>query len=845
MNRMNIRTKNVLFPVSDQLYGLFAEDINRAGDGGLYPEMIRNRSFEDSLPPDGCTVDDKKEIFITRNGWPGIFMNGEGLPAWRDSVPETAIPGWYGENVEMQLDLEDPLNENRKAALIADFAQDGRLYNIGYKGIPVRPDTGFNFHMFARASKKMIVTVSLQGQDGQVYSQGSMHVTTAESYEKYSVSMIAEGHDDQAVLVLKTNEPGALHLAFTSLLPAETFKCHGLRKDLGEMLAGLSPSFLRFPGGCIVEGFSEETAMRFPNTIGPAWERPGHQLMWYYRTTNGLGFHEYLQLCADLKVDAMYVCNCGMSCQGRGPEYFDGDTVDAMLQEALDAIEYALGNEESVFGAKRIEAGHLKPFPLKYIEIGNENFGPEYRERYLRFYEVIKENYPDLVLIANEHTEKHGLPADVVDEHFYNSADFFIGQVNRFDHYDRGGPKIFVGEYAVNSGEWAGTMAGAAAEAMFLTGIERNQDIVTMTAYAPLMQNISYAAWPTNLIVFDNHQVFGIPSYHMLALMAANRGKDVVELSAQFDQEYPRPYGVPGILAEKPGLKFKNARLNGQPVTVSREIYGTCEADGHAYKTKVKRREQRLSFEGCSKWANELEAFQNQQRESAGLPDFEEMTFLTFGEQDSTSCVFEIDLKFKDDNPVMLSIWNHRPVRAGEKTRPDDDNWSMHSVRRELWTIRDGVSRTEDKRYSRRPGQDDHDMLSGTPVEIDYRKYNTYKIICRDNGYDCYINDILIDRKDLPQQPALSAVATTDDDQVIIKLVNGSAQEKTVEIKLDCMVEREGEAEVLTADSPQAVNSMENKECVTAVTVPLPNIGQQFTYTALPSSVNVLKLKKH
>ncbi len=271
-------------------------------------------------------------------------------------------------------------------------------------------------------------------------------------YIRYDAVLVSTVTTSDARLVLSSEEGGELKLGFISLMPADTFNGHGLRRDIVEKLRDMHPTFLRFPGGCIVEGITPDTAMRFHNVIGPVWERPGHLLMWHYRTYNGIGYHEYLQLCEDIGMEPLYVFNCGMTCQARCEVYFEGEELQAMIQDTLDAIEYAVGPADSEMGRLRAAAGHPEPFRMNYVEIGNENHGAGYEERYMLCYNAIRERYPWMKFVANTHVEEHGLPADIVDEHYYATAEFFAENIHIYDSYDRNGPGVFLGEFAVLRG---------------------------------------------------------------------------------------------------------------------------------------------------------------------------------------------------------------------------------------------------------------------------------------------------------------------------------------------------------------------------------------------------------
>ena len=528
MSKLKIKTKERRFETARDLYGIFFEDINRAGDGGLYPEMLRNRSFEDSVLPEGYIQQEDGIHVKTVSGWLDEFCNGEGLCRWvkGNNISETEIPAWYTHNAKMELELTDTLNEHRDAALRMQFEKDGSLTNTGYCGISVKAGESYSLYLFAKAKEEIGLDVAIEYQ-GKVLAGNSL-VVSGQEYTRYDMKLTAAEDCHEAQLTISCKEGGEILLGFISLMPDNTYMGHGLRTDLVEKLKGMSPKFMRFPGGCIVEGTTPSTAMRFRDTVGPAWERPSKLFVWHYRSTLGLGFHEYLQLCEDLGMEPMYVCNCGMTCQGRKSVLLEGEALDEMVQDTLDAIEYAIGSKESKWGRLRASMGHPEPFKMTYLEIGNENWGPDYEKRYNMIYKKVKELYPQIKTIANEHVEKNGCPAECVDEHFYNTTEFFAECVNYYDDYDRKGPKIFVGEVAVNEGNYMGQLYAALGEAAFLMGIEKNQDIVTLASYAPLFENVNYRAWYPNLIRFNNHQSLGIPTYYVWKMFGQNRGEYVV-----------------------------------------------------------------------------------------------------------------------------------------------------------------------------------------------------------------------------------------------------------------------------------------------------------------------------
>ena len=638
MSKLKIKTKERRFETARDLYGIFFEDINRAGDGGLYPEMLRNRSFEDSVLPEGYIQQEDGIHVKTVSGWLDEFCNGEGLCRWvkGNNIPETEIPAWYTHNAKMELELTDTLNEHRDAALRMQFEKDGSLTNTGYCGISVKAGESYSLYLFAKAKEEIGLDVAIEYQ-GKVLTGNSL-VVSGQEYTRYDMKLTAAEDCHEAQLTISCKEGGEVLLGFISLMPDNTYMGHGLRTDLVEKLKGMSPKFMRFPGGCIVEGTTPSTAMRFRDTVGPAWERPSKLFVWHYRSTLGLGFHEYLQLCEDLGMEPLYVCNCGMTCQGRKSVLLEGEALDEMVQDTLDAIEYAIGSKESKWGRLRASMGHPEPFKMTYLEIGNENWGPDYEKRYNMIYKKVKELYPQIKTIANEHVEKNGCPAECVDEHFYNTTEFFAERVNYYDDYDRKGPKIFVGEVAVNEGNYMGQLYAALGEAAFLMGIEKNQDIVTLASYAPLFENVNYRAWYPNLIRFNNHQSLGIPTYYVWKMFGQNRGEYVVRSEDEGGRVYRPRTGMASLKSNKE-LRFRNPIWNGEEAKITHELMGHVQDTEDGHLLQLPDEEQKKEFHSILEWADETKSF------------------VVFGEEDQTYGRFETDIFVEENAYFELGIF--------------------------------------------------------------------------------------------------------------------------------------------------------------------------------------------
>ncbi len=823
MSKLTIRTGQKRFPVSKNLYGIFFEDINRAGDGGLYPEMIRNRSFEDSIEPSDCFTEEDGYALVTREGWRDEFNHGEGLSRWirKNETPYTPVPAWYADRAEFTLERKDTLNEKRKAALDVVFQPDGRICNTGYCGLAVKNGGKYSLNLFAKAEEETEIEVSVE-EGSDCFGRMEFHLPAQPDeggYVRYQGSFVSNGDSRKARLVICCPQGGRVRLGFVSLMPEDTYMGHGLRKDLVEKLAALKPRFLRFPGGCIVEGFSPETAMRFRNIVGPVWERPSHQLMWHYRTTNGLGFHEYLQLCEDLDMEPLYVFNCGMTCQGRCPVFFEGEELQDMIQDTLDALEYALGPADSKWGSLRAAMGHPEPFRMNYMEIGNENSGPEYEKRYLMCYEAIRSRYPHIRFVANTHVEQNGLPVDIVDEHYYSTAEYFAEHLHFYDRYDRKGPHIFLGELAVVRG-WVGQLYAALGEAAFLIGMERNQDIVELASYAPLLENVDYNAWYPNLIRFNNRTSFTIPTYYVWKMFGNHRGDVVVESEEETRTLYRPVKGMASLIGPA-GLRYRNPSWNGEQVGISHELMGRVEATEEGFVVKAADEEQR--------------------EEASRLHRVDpERTFVVFGEEDVTRGRFEIEIFAEEGRPITLGVYSSRmpkEVYMSDETHPPKE-WNVTNVKPFLWKIEEGVSTFQEPAFPEAV-----DLDAEKEAKLVYGSFNQFSYEVDGECMKLYLNGELLHEVSVPSFQSLASVVCESKEEVVIKAVNLAPEEDEVEICLDCRVEDAYEAIVLAGEQ-QAENSFEEPEKVCDQSFRFTGASEHFIYRAPAYSVSVLRLRK-
>ncbi len=511
--------------IQPTMWGVFFEDINFAADGGIYAELVKNRSFEFSMP---------------LMGWHQIRQNGEGR----------ALPTFYS-----------PQNDRnpRFLRLVID-AEKGSygLSNEGFRGMGVRQGVKYILSLNAKVAEgsSITMTVRILGQTGKALWVTGMGGLTTE-WQRHSAVLSPVATDPKATLQILFSGKGTIDLDLVSLFPEDTWKGRpgGLRSDLVQMIADLNPGFIRFPGGCIVEGRDITNRYQWKYTVGPVQERKLIINRWNMEMRNrqapdyfqsfGLGFFEYFQLAEDIGAEPLPILNCGMSCQFNAAETVPLEDLDPYVQDALDLIEFANGDVSTVWGRLRESMGHPAPFNLKFIGIGNEQWDEQYFERYEIFEKTLKEKNPEIKIISGSGPSASGkmfdyawsklktLKPDLIDEHYYMPPDWFFKNAGRYDNYDRKGIMVFAGEYAAHgkeaeASESRNTWYSALAEAAFMTGLERNADVVNMASYAPLLAHVEAWQWRPDLIWFDNLISIGTPNYYVQKLFSNHRGTHVI-----------------------------------------------------------------------------------------------------------------------------------------------------------------------------------------------------------------------------------------------------------------------------------------------------------------------------
>ncbi len=570
--------------ISDELIGIFFEDISSSADGGLYAELIQNGSFEYSP--------------AERDGW------GAGT-AWKQVRPGHSLG-------TMQVRMDQPLNANNPTYMRLHTERTKEYYdykgwkgygleNTGFDGISVKAGEKYDFSMFLRniSGAKQVRVVLVEAQEGwpprdpKLLAEATFDVS-ATSWKKYEAVLTADATSTKATLQILVLTTGDLDIDQVSLMPQDTYKGHGLRKDLAQALADLHPKFMRFPGGCVVHGGGDGfwDTYRWKTTIGPKEQRKGLKNTWGYHQSMGLGYYEYFQFCEDLGMEPLPILPCGVSCQGtnggwgmyptQAQDACPMEDMEEWANEALDLIAWANGDPATNKWAKmRADAGHPKPFGLKYLGLGNEEkISPEFEERFKYIYNKVREKYPEIVIVGTAGPGSHPGNADlengwrladevgmpIIDEHYYEPNKYFLSS-RQYDYYPRDRKtKVYLGEYAAKDKK----LIDALAEGLYLLHVERNGDIVAMTSYAPLFAKKTNTNWNPDLIYFDNERPYLTCSYYVQQLFGQSSGQYYYGDCVKIDDpdEAPRWDNLP--------KDEKSGYLQGQSVVLNvktRKLY--------------------------------------------------------------------------------------------------------------------------------------------------------------------------------------------------------------------------------------------------------------------------------
>lgn len=780
-------------PVNTELYGITLEEINHALEGGLYAELIRNRSFEECVPPLNCPYDASRNVLITPNGWAIPFMRADSVPGWR---PLSGGSYFWPDSKELIND------KNHRSLLVSVSASGasgkGGVVAEGYKGIPIRKGDQYDFSFYLKGATVTPKTIRVSLSDSTATSVWSDVFTISYSpdWRRYRHTFTATEDSDAATLIISADSSTVFWLDMVSLFPQKTWqqRPNGLRPDLVEMLADLNPRFVRFPGGSFVEGYTAGTYPLWKETVGNIMERKSFWNIWGYGSTSGMGYHEFLQLCEDLKAEPVYVINAGITSQSRRPRYEDITAMDKLVQEALDAIAYANEPTDSIFGSMRAKNGHAGSFNLKYIEIGSENYGQEYAKRFNLFKEAIHAVHPDITVISSS-----SLPGrtrnEWADTHFYAGESFFISNYNRYEgnRFSRRPPVAFIGEFSLVDEKWQGTLRAAIGEACFLIGAENSQDIVKRVAYAPMLGNMNYPFQRYPAISFDNSRIVASPSYYLLRMFANNRGEEVLKTDVKTYLKPQVTFGRPGIEMFDNSYEIRNAKIDDKLIQDVSILSGGWKVDNGNLISEPNR------------WNY----------------------FLT-GESVAYNYTFSADIKrTKGSGSVLFRIRDN----GLEGEQSDYIGMKIGSGICEFYRQAGGVKDT---------------LKAPISFPFESNRWYSVRVVCKNETIQCYVNNQLIHEVVTSSLPSLVSVATLDRTTrtLLLKVVNTTLHEEKTELEIKG-VNLKNEAEIVQlCGLPESRNTFQQPDVVIPETKTISfSLGGPMIYNFPPNSITILKLK--
>ncbi len=641
------------------LFGIFFEDLNHAADGGLYAELVQNRSFE-FAPIDN----------------PGYH----GLTAWEKIERD-------GE-ARLLIETGKPVSNKNPHYLAVDVIFPGKdvgVQNLGFNtGIPLEKGAAYYFTCYAKREQdpEQPVRVSLRNKEGEEYA--SREIFLSQEWTKYELELTAPCTDHSGRLALTVQGRGKVYFDFVSLFPKDTFKGrkNGMRKDIAEKLAQLKPKFMRFPGGCLVHDGSldadvRDSQYRWKNTIGPLEDRPARRSNWGYNQTLGLGFFEYFQFCEDIGAKPIPVLPAGYD-----PHHHRAAPMDKLkpwIDDALDLIEFAGGDSSTPWGRKRIELGHEEPFQLEYMGIGNEEVGEDFFERYAVIHKAVKERYPGIKIINTSGPFAAGGEydrgwrsarenrSDLVDEHYYCAPEWFLANHHRYDSFLKEDPKVFLGEYA----SWGNTFYNALVEASYMTGLERNAKAVALACYAPMLCNADYVNWRPDLIWFNNHQVYGTANYYVQKLFMHHQGDRLLEISAEEVPENIMITGEPDRISGKIVLESNQSVMECYDISITNEDTGEIQSLGSC--TLDKDQAKVLADISCNNYTVRLRA-----EKKEGLKGFR----INFGRKDDKNkCIWELGGWQNQDNIIGENIGGRNSVLSQYQFSMEQDREYLYELR--------------------------------------------------------------------------------------------------------------------------------------------------------------------
>lgn len=803
--------------INSHLYGIFLEEINHGVDGGLYAELVRNRAFEDSHSPEGYEL--RNGRWVDAQGFDSGFSR---YGYTTDGVPFWSLVQADGAKGAMTLDKTGGITKESCYCVSLDIEDNAGgsgsvgIANEGFFGIGVHAGRTYKLSLYARGEKGFAgpLNVYLENAEGTRCSEVLSFESIPGEWKQFQGTLKAEKTGGKGRLVIASSAVGRVKLDFVSLFPSETWRRqeNGLRPDLAQMIADLKPGFVRFPGGCVVEGGTVETAYNWKLTVGPLESRQERWGPWNYRRTQGMGLYEYLRFCEDLGAEPLWVGFVGQTCIFRQREHVPMEDMGWVRDGFLDIVDYANGPVSGKWGGMRAAAGHPEPFGLKYIEIGNENAGPEYGERYRYVHEAMKAKHPDLKYLADLSWTSRGslgdAQYDIEDRHYYQSPQWFSSRFHEYDDRDRSLPPLYLGEVAVTSGEAGplrGNLLAALSEGIFLMGCERNADTVSMVSYAPLLGHVEGRTELTNapppwhaMIYFDGTGSFGTASYYLWKLFGTNRPDYNVQTEVRFPNAGEKKItGSVGVGTWGTSAEFKDIRVekDGRVLYESDFAAGT---DGWDEKS--------------GRWSVQEGAYR-QERTRNGLS--------VIGDE-----------SWSDYTLTMKA----RKLRGGEGflvvfgAQGDNEYW---------WNV-GGWGNS-----SACIEQDQMQICRPAPFQVEEGRWYDVKVVLEGNHISCYLDGKLINEAEAPERTDLYVVAGCDETNgdVVIKAINtGEVQSARLRLNGAAPNRSTVSVTVLTSGRLSDNNSLDDPTKVVPKERIIDITGSEFDYEFPAASMSVLRI---
>jgi alpha-L-arabinofuranosidase len=797
--------------VAPSLYGIFLEEISNSGDGGLYAELIQNRAFEDAKIPIGCHVENGRLIPPRTDHY---WTPGKASDWWMPWEVKSPHPAWsFSGAGSMAVTQDRPLNEASPNALRVTSTGGATVVNEGFWGINTVQGEKYNLSLFAQVPETYTgpIEARLVARDGKLLASHTFKSVPKGGWKKLTASLQAIGSDPKARFALAFPGKGTVLLDHVSLFPAKTWrnKPNGLRPDLAQMVVDLKPAFVRWPGGCVVEGITVDNRPRWEQTIGPVEARHQQFIPWGYWVTNGFGYHEFLEFCEEIDAEPLYVFNVGVSCAFRSGTYVPDAELPAMIQNTLDAIEYATGPVTSKWGALRAKNGHPKPFKMNTVEIGNEQQGPRYGERVKLFTKAIKAKYPHMKVALSswiagidQPAIDASMPIDIVDEHAYKPVNWSISNFDSFAKYPRDVKwELYIGEFATNSGVGRGNLLAMLGDAAYMMSMEKNADLVKMGSYAPLLENVNAPDWEVNLIHFNSAQAYGRGSYHACKLFAEHRPDVGLTTTFQYRPSNESAIAGPiGLGTFSTAAEFKDVRVekNGQVV---KGFDFAQNADGWTPRG----RDGRWSVE------NGVYAQKNAEGE-----------FWTYFGNDYTDYTLHAKArKLSGAEGFLVSVGN----ADGGRVQFNIGGWgnTTHALQANNAVVRQRRGKIETGRW--------YDIR----VETKGREVKAY------------LDNELIMAETLPRVDTVLAVAGKDEktNEIILKVVNNGPENAPMDLTLDGVtsVDPNATLTLLTSEKPTDENTFENPNQIVPRTARIGGVSKKFRHTFPPYSLSIIRIK--